>query len=314
MGANEPEGSAAMASAFAIHPQTTVGPVALIVSDLDRAQRFYRDTLGLRPVAGEPDSVAAAAARGSVAITADGKTPLFWLHGQPGARPRPERTSGLYHVAVLLPDRTALARTLLHLGGARVPLQGAADHRVSEALYLADPDGNGLELYCDRAPETWTRVGGEIRMPTEPLDFDGLLASAAGEDRVWDGLPPATRIGHVHLAMSDLGRAEEFYCGELGFAVTARAGRVALFVSAGGYHHHIGLNIFAGAGVPPPPPDAAGLRHFAIVLPNGDELEHVLGRVRDAGITMQRTGEGVLIRDPAGNGVLLTAPVVPGLR
>jgi catechol 2,3-dioxygenase len=282
---------------FSIHPDTTVGPVDLIVADLGRAEQFYRDVIGFKPLGRED---------GTRALTADGTTPLLILHERPGARPKPARATGLYHFAILVPTRLDLARSLRRLAEMQWPIGGAADHLVSEALYLDDPDGNGIEIYRDRPRAEWPRSGGRIQMATDPLDFDGILAELEHDDRLWDGLRPATVIGHVHLHVADLRAAEAFYHGVLGFDIITSYGASALFVSAGGYHHHLGLNTWAGVGAPPPPPDAAGLRHFAIVLPGPDALEQVATRVREAGIAAQQIGSGLLVRDPSQNGVVLT--------
>ena len=282
---------------FSIHPDTTVGPVHLTVADLDRSEQFYRDVLGFKPLDRHDDLLA---------LTADGVTPLVVLHGRPGARPRPRRSTGLYHFAILVPSRFDLARLLRRLAEQRYPLQGASDHLVSEALYLADPDDNGIEIYRDRPRAEWPREQGQVRMATDPLDLDGILAELGGDDRPWTGLDPRTILGHMHLHVADLQAAQAFYHGLLGFDIVLRFGPSALFVSAGGYHHHIGLNTWAGVGAPSPPPDAAGLRHFAIALPNHAELDRVTDRLRQAGVALERSGEGVLLRDPSRNGVLLT--------
>jgi catechol 2,3-dioxygenase len=223
-----------------------------------------------------------------------------------GARPKPARATGLYHFAILTPTRLALARSLRRLAEAQWPLSGASDHLVSEALYLDDPDGNGIEVYRDRPRDEWPRVGGKIRMATDPLDFDGVIAELERDDQPWDGLQPETTIGHVHLHVADLRAAEAFYHGVLGFDIITNYGGSALFVSAGGYHHHLGLNTWAGVGAPPAPPDAAGLRRFAIALPDADALETVAARVRAAGIAAEQTEAGLTLRDPSQNGVLLT--------
>jgi catechol 2,3-dioxygenase len=283
---------------FSIHPDTTVGPVALAVADLARSEQFYRDMLGFKPL-GRAD--------GTLTLAADGATPLLILHEQPGARPKPARATGLYHFAILTPTRLALARSLRRLAEAQWPLSGASDHLVSEALYLDDPDGNGIEIYRDRPRHEWPRAGGKIRMATDPLDFDGVIAELERDDQPWDGLQPETTIGHVHLHVADLRAAEAFYHGVLGFDIITNYGGSALFVSAGGYHHHLGLNTWAGVGAPPAPPDAAGLRRFAIVLPDADALETVAARVRAAGIAAEQTDAGLTLRDPSQNGVLLTA-------
>jgi catechol 2,3-dioxygenase len=187
----------------------------------------------------------------------------------------------------------------------RYPLSGASDHLVSEALYLDDPDGNGIEIYRDRPRAEWPRMGGQIQMATDRLDIDGILGELERDDRPWDGLAPATTIGHMHLHVADLKAAEAFYHGVLGFDIIVRYGPSALFVSAGGYHHHIGLNTWAGVGAPPAPAGSAGLRYFVVRLPDQAALDAVLARVREAGVAIEPHGEGALVRDASGNGVVL---------
>jgi catechol 2,3-dioxygenase len=283
---------------FSIDPNTSIGAAYLTVADLDRSERFYRDVLGFRELARDG---------ATLTLTADGKRPLLVLAERPGAPPKPARATGLYHFAILTPSRLDLARSLRRLAEARYPLTGASDHLVSEALYLDDPDGNGIEIYRDRPRAEWPRSGGQIRMATDPLDIDGILAELERDDRPWDGLAPATTIGHMHLHVADLKAAEEFYHGVLGFDIIVRYGPSALFVSAGGYHHHLGLNTWAGVGAPPAPAGSAGLRYFVVRLPDQAALEAVLARVRDAGIAIEQIAEGALVRDASGNGVVLAA-------
>jgi catechol 2,3-dioxygenase len=283
-------------ASFSIHPDTSIGSVHLTVADLERSERFYSDTLGFRALERN---------NSTLTLSADGTTPLLELNELPGARPKPARATGLYHFAILVPSRLDLARSLRRLAEKRYRLTGASDHLVSEALYLDDPDGNGIEIYRDRPRDEWPRINGQLQMATDPLDIDGILSELERDDRSWDGLAPATRIGHMHLHVADLAAAEAFYSGLLGFDVMVHYGRSALFVSAGGYHHHIGLNIWAGVGAPPPPAGSAGLRHFIVRLPDASAREAVAARVREAGVAIEELEEGVLIRDPSENAVVL---------
>ena len=285
---------------MAIPSETHVGPVRLTVADLDREREFYERAIGLRVLEddqGDDDG-------STLRLGADG-TVVVELIGDPDAPPRRRGTTGLFHLAILVPSRAELAGALRRVVGAGGPLAGASDHLVSEALYLADPEGNGIEIYRDRPREEWRRVDGQIEMATLPLDLDSLLAEQGeGES---PHAPAGTRIGHVHLHVADLAAAEEFYAGVLGFDVTVRGYPGALFFSAGGYHHHIGVNTWAGEGAPAPPPGARGLRDFAIVLPGSAELDAAEGRLRDAGVEAPRDAEGVHAPDPSGNGIVLTA-------
>jgi catechol 2,3-dioxygenase len=208
----------------------------------------------------------------------------------------------LYHFAILVPSRADLARSLRRLVDTDSAMQGAADHGVSEALYLADPDGNGIEVYRDRPRAEWPYVGGALAMGADRLDVDALLGESPGADGA--GLAQGTTIGHVHLHVSRLPEAEHFYVDILGFALMQRYGPSALFVSAGGYHHHIGLNTWAGVGAPPPPPGAIGLRHFVVRLPDAHAASAVVDRLRAATVHFEETAGGVLVHDPAGNSML----------
>lgn len=291
-------------SSYRLPPQTHIGLAHLRVSDLDRALSFYRDRVGFRE----------ARRNGATAVlSASGGAPAHLvLEALPGARPRPPRTTGLYHVAIRLPTRAALAQVVRRLAGGGWPFQGAADHGVSEAFYLADPDGNGLELYVDRPREQWAWSGDQVAMVTEPLDMEGLLAEAGEAD---DGLlDPGADIGHVHLSVSSLAQAEAFYADLLGLDVTQRTYPGALFLAAGGYHHHLGANTWAGPGAIPPPPDAVGLAAFELRLPDRAAWEALVERVRAAGYTpdpapfsFYGVTDAVLLRDPDQIGVLITA-------
>ena len=279
-----------------IHPATVPGTVHLTISDLARSLDFYQSALGLR--VHRQDA-------GTAALGAGGDD-LLELVELPGARPA-RGSTGLYHFAILLPSRLDLARALHRLAETRTPVQGFADHLVSEAIYVPDPDGNGIELYRDRPRDEWIWDGAAVRMATDSLDVDGLLAELQGDEAPYNGMPPGTVMGHVHLHVSDLAAAQQFYCDVLGFDLITRYGGAALFVSAGGYHHHIGLNTWAGVGAPPPPPDAVGLRYFDIVLPDAPALNDVLARVEEAGLATEPHEGGVLLHDPSRNGVLLRA-------
>jgi catechol 2,3-dioxygenase len=284
-----------MAEAFRLPDATHVGHAHLRVADVSRALNFYRDILGLH----ETTHV-----NSTVSLSATGAaSPLIVLTEQPGARSQPPRTAGLYHVAIRLPDRRSLARVLRQVVAARWPLHGVADHGVSEAIYLPDPDGNGLELYRDRPRDQWQWDGDQIAMRTDPLDVDDLLAQDDGAP--WTGIDPGTDIGHMHLHVSDLERAEAFYHDLLGLDVTQRSYPGALFLAADGYHHHLGVNTWAGRGVPPAPPDAAGLIAWSLHVP-GDAWKTLVERVRAADLPLETHAMGVLVRDPDQNGLVLT--------
>lgn len=286
-------------------PTTALGPVRLTVADLTGAAAFYEQVLGLRP-AGPPrdDGVVA------LGPAADGSAgrPLVELVGDPAAPPRARRSCGLFHIALLVPGRAALAQALRRLAAAGGRLDGASDHLVSEALYLSDPEGNGIELYADRPREAWRRTdAGELAMATLALDIDDLLAAApeAGDDA---GMPAGTTVGHVHLQVADLATAEAFYAGALGFDVTVRSYPGALFAAAGGYHHHVGLNTWAGAGGLPRDRAARGLRDFAVVLPSAAERDRTARRVAAAGYDVRDEDGNAIATDPFGIDVRLVSP------
>ena len=277
-----------------IDPGTTIGAVHLTVSDLRRSVRFYETHLGFA-VHRRDDRTAWLGAGG----------PDLLILSQCETAPRVRGTTGLYHFAILVPSRDDLARSLRRLVATDTIMQGAADHGVSEALYLADEDGIGIEIYRDRARAQWPVVGGELRMGADPIDLEALLAEAGRADS-GAGLPAGTVIGHVHLHVSRLDEARAFYVDVLGFELMQRYGPSALFVAAGGYHHHIGLNTWAGVGAPPPPSGAIGLRHFVVRLPDEAARGAVLDRLRGAGVKTQPLEGGMLIHDPAKNAILLT--------
>jgi catechol 2,3-dioxygenase len=279
-----------------IDPNTTLAYVHLTVSDFKRSLPFYQDVLGLQLNRREYDTVY---------LGAGGKDILV-LTENPSAKRAP-RTTGLYHFAILVPSRFVLAQSLKRIAEMQVPVHGFADHLVSEAIYLPDPDENGIEIYRDRPRNEWYDARGNLRMATDPLDLDDLIRELDGRDEPWRGFDPETKLGHMHLHVAHIAAAEKFYVDVLGFDLMARYGPSASFTSAGGYHHHIAFNTWAGIGVPPPPPDSIGLREFVIRLPNVEALSQVVDRVRQAGIDTEETDEGLLVRDPSRNGIVLAA-------
>ncbi|MFZ4454100.1 VOC family protein [Salibacterium aidingense] len=276
-------------------PDTMIGRVTLIVSDLTASLHFYREMLGFHVL--EQTS-------GTAVLSADNKNALMVLEERTDAVPKPAGTSGLYHAAILVPDRPSLGLTLRRLLERGYPLQGAADHDFSEAIYLGDPDGNGLEIYRDRDRSQWKYdKKGWIHAPTVPLDADSVLREAEGKE--WNGMPSGTVIGHIHLQVGDLEKSRTYYVNGLGFEPTVYMGSHALFVAAGGYHHHIGLNIWAGKDAPPPPEHAAGLKEYTVLLPDVQTLANVRHRLEQEGISYQQEKASIVSRDPSGNQVQL---------
>lgn len=287
------EGTASIAAS------TDVGAVTLKVADLQRSIEFYGQRIGLR-VLRQDDRGATLGA---------GSRPVVALREVPGARPQPPNTTGLYHAAILFPDRQSLAIKVAQLAAAGVAL-GQGDHLVSEAFYLSDPDGNGLELYRDRPRSEWEWDGEQVRMATDAVDVEGMFAEIRGRDEALanPAAPEGTKLGHMHLRVADVALAEKFYVHALGFDVTARwAG--ALFVSAGGYHHHVGLNAWQSRGGLPPAETSAGLAEFSLVLPHEEAIARVAERVQAAGFTVETPDEdGPVLVDPFQNRIRLALP------
>lgn len=285
---------------FEIHPGTRLGRVHYTVADLERMVQFYRDVLGFRLLWREGDTAALGA----------GERELLRLTEVPGAV-RARRTTGLYHTAFLVPTRRELAHLVRRIIELQVPVHGHSNHGTHLAMYLPDPEGNGIELAWDFPREVWPMRDGLYLIEEAPrtgIDLGELLAEIQADSAPWDGLSPETVVGHVHLHVRDLDEAERFYHGVLGLGVTLRSRSFgAYFFSAGGYHHHVGTNIWHGVGAPLPPENATGLRYFTVVLPDPAELDRVAQRLEEAGIARAPSGEGIYVSDPSGIGLLLTA-------
>jgi catechol 2,3-dioxygenase len=288
MDAPNPSANPTFASRTPLH----VGTVGLKARNLDRLTDFYRDAIGLNVLARDDKR----ARLGAGGVT------LLELEHAPGAKPDDPRSAGLFHTAFLQPTRGDLARWLVHAAQHRVPLTGASDHAVSEAIYLDDPEGNGIEVYRDRLPEEWRWNGGRIHMTTERLDLDNLAADAGAA--AYAGAPDGLRVGHIHLRVGDLDQAQKFYSGTVGLDVTSgRHG--ALFMSSGRYHHHVGSNIWQSAGAGRRDDDRAGLAWFSM---EGDPmaLAAVREHLKGANLAAEDTAEGLEARDPWGTRVRFT--------
>lgn len=291
---------------YSIHPGTKVGPVSLTVANLDHQIAFYQQALGF----------ALHLRDGNQATLGTSERELLHLIEQPTHK-RYQHVTGLYHFAVLFPDRRELARVMARLFAMKYR-NYPTDHIMTKTTYLDDPEGNGIELYAE-SPEdgSWSlrdgeyitrRTDGSLSSGREPLDVEALFSHLTEDDKLDQPVPPQTRVGHVHLHVRNIEEAVDFYHGLIGFDLMgiAKAFRMA-FVSAGGYHHHVGLNTWQGEGAPPPPADALGLRHFSVELPDQTALDEVISRVEKAAIPANQTEDGLLIHDPSQNGVLLTA-------
>ena len=272
---------------------THVGRVKLQVADLGRSLSYYQQVLGLRVLDQSTHAV----------LGGQDDSPLIELHERKGARPVPRRgLLGLYHFAILLPDRPALGRFLTHLAdiGAHA---GMSDHFVSEAVYLQDPDNLGIEVYADRPRSEWRQEQGQLSMSTIPLDVESV-AAAAGSDH-WSGAPAGTKVGHVHLHVGDIDRAEAFYHRALGLDKMVWSYPGALFLSAGGYHHHLGTNTWA-RGAPSASNDDARLLEWEIVVPERSDVDAAADSLRGAGHRVDRDGVSATVKDPWGTQLRIT--------
>ena len=294
-------------AAFSIDPRTRIGHVSLKVKALDSQIRFYEQVIGLKLNWREGEQAGLGA----------GEADIVRLTEHPGST-RTRGVTGLYHFAILLPNRRELARVVRRLFAMRYR-NYPTDHILTKTTYLDDPEGNGIELYAE-SPEdgTWSlasgeyitrRADGSLSDGREPLDLEALFSNLMEDDKLDVPAPAETRMGHVHLHVRDVEEAVAFYHGVIGFDVMGVARPMQMgFVSAGGYHHHIGLNTWQGAGAPAPPDDALGLRYFQVVLPDAAALAAVQERVKASDVSVEQTGDGLLMRDPSRNGLLLSGP------
>jgi catechol 2,3-dioxygenase len=270
-----------------------IGTVRLKVRDLETVVAFYRRVLGLGTITSRDNRV----------VLGSEATPLLELEGDATLARRDPRQAGLFHTAFLVPTRADLARWLAHVAAARVPMQGASDHIVSEAIYLADPEGNGIEVYADRPVARWRAASGEVRMATDPLDVQDLLQQAG--DGVWEGFPAGGRIGHVHLQVGDTAAADRFYRDVLGFDIAARYPG-ASFYGSGGYHHNLAGNVWNSRRAGQRTDWMAGLDGVGIILRNSATLDGIGARAEAAGLPVERDQEEISIRDLWGTRITLT--------
>jgi catechol 2,3-dioxygenase len=282
-----------MYSHFRLDPSLTLGVVTLLVQDLSRSQAYYVGSLGLEVIEESEHQLVASA----------GGNPLITLI-RGATSERPPRSLGLYHFALLLPTAADLARVLKKLVREKVALQGASDHLVSQALYLSDPDGNGIEIYADRPRDLWEWAESRVKMDTLPLDFTKLLAELPDQSEPWIRFPVGATIGHIHLHVSDLDIAENFYVKDLGLDLVSEFPG-ANFVSAGGYHHHIGLNTWAGTRTAPD--GSSGLVSFEMRLPSAVALAQVAERLESSHHNLDENYDGIMTQDPFGNRIIFTS-------
>ncbi|MEH7491216.1 VOC family protein [Neobacillus niacini] len=279
---------------FHTKPTTFVGQVKIKVEDLARSLKFYQEVLGFNIL---EQTIS------TVKLTSDGKTSILSLEQPDNVTPKQGRTTGLYHFAILLPERSDLANIVIHLVNNGIKF-GSSDHLVSEALYLDDPDGNGIEIYIDRDPSEWSWKREEVAMTVDPLDFENLLTTVKPGVN-WQGMPVETVMGHIHLHVSELKKTEEFYVKGLGFDVVNRYGGQALFLSSGKYHHHIGVNTWNGTGAPTPSANSVGLESFTLIYANEEARNQVIVNLRKIGANVREVNNSFITHDSSGNQVEL---------
>lgn len=281
---------------YVMHAGMQMGVVSLFVADLERSLRFYKQVLGCTILA-----------RSNSSVVLGGEYPLLLLTERREASLRPENSAGLYHVALLLPSRVDLACALHHLLSLGYPIREMTDHLISEAIYLADSEGNGIELYRDRPRSAWPWQNGRLEAsgPSINLSAENLLAELEETGSEWQGLPAFTRVGHVHLEVTDLAQSAAFYRGVLGLAESITGIDGAAFFAAGGYHHHIGCNVWSSRTATPTA-NSLGLHFFTLSLPEQAEVMQLAARAQVAGIPVKQYGQSYLLCDPSGNQLLLT--------
>ncbi|MFJ8065978.1 VOC family protein [Psychrobacillus sp. NPDC096426] len=274
--------------AYSTDSPNRVGEVHLVVSNAEQIAAFYEEVIGFKVLTSESSRVT---------LTVDGSSPLLVLEEQDGTVERPFGTTGLYHFAILVPDHGSLGNMLLHLAETEFPMQGAANHQYSDALYLADPDGNGIEIYADLPPNTWKRdKDGGYEGGSYPIDFEKLMAEATP---TWNGLPENTSIGHMHLQATELAITEKFYVDGLGLNVTSKDSS-SLFLSKDNYHHHVALNTWAGTGIPAPPDNSRGLKNFTLIF-SKEELDEAKSRLTDLNFHFEEKDSSIIVQDPSRN-------------
>ncbi|GKU84472.1 VOC family protein [Niallia sp. NCCP-28] len=279
---------------FHSYPNIYPTSLTLKIQDLETSIKFYENIIGFRLLA-KTDK--------NAVLTVDGTTPLLYLEQLEKAESKNTRTTGLYHFAILVPSREDLGIILQHLLKSGFPLQGASDHNVSEAIYLADPEGNGIEIYRDLPAENWQWQNDFVQMSTLAMDAEGVLE--AGSNNEWNGLPAGSIIGHIHLHVADLEKTVAFYVEGLGFDIVQKYGTQAYFISTGKYHHHIGLNIWNGRGIPAPKAENVGLKYFDLKIPTEEKRNEIAERVEKLGEVIEKKDDIFYVSDPSGNTIRL---------
>ncbi|MCA1029674.1 VOC family protein [Bacillus timonensis] len=283
-----------MASTFHQSPNTYVRHVHINVTDIQRSLSFYQDIIGFQILSQSDDQAI---------LSADGLSPLLTIQQPKALEPKQNRTTGLYHFALLLPTRHDLATFIQHIAKKRYRIQGGSHHGISEALYLADPDGNGIEVYADTPTSTWRWEDDRLALQSEPLDIEELLQVAKGQQ--WNGLPTDTIMGHIHLHVANLDEVDKFYQQGLGFTLVSQLSKQAHFYATGNYHHHIGVNVWNGVGAPKPSENSVGLVYYDVVFPSEQKREKMINNLKALGYPVREDAQQHFTEDPSGNVIRL---------
>ena len=281
-------------SNFHRKPNKFVNHIVLKVEDINRSKEFYKNIMGFKVLR---------ESHKEIVFTVDGSTAFITIIQPDNVIPKLPRRTGLYHFAILLPSRLDLGLFLKQIKNVNYPIIGGSNHGVSEAIYLQDPDDNGIEIYADTNISTWRWKDKNVEMTNGRLDIDGLL-DATG-DTNWDGMPSNTIIGHIHLHVADLIDSEKFYREGLGFDLVSSIPNQAIFLSSGGYHHHIAVNIWNGKGSPPPASNSVGMKYYSIVFSSIEERQKIIDGLERLGYLVVRENEDIFTEDPSGNRIKL---------
>lgn len=279
---------------FHSKPNSYVSHVNIKVQDIDRSIKFYQEVIGFQVLEQKGKKAT---------LTADGKTGFLTIEQPDNVTPKPQRATGMYHFALLFSKRSDLANMVYQLVRHNIQI-GAGDHGVSEAIYIADPDGNEIEIAYDNDPSDWKWMNGEVAMTTDPVDFESLLAEG-NPQAPWEGLPTDTILGHIHLYVAELEQTKQFYIDGLGYDAVAQLGDQALFISTGNYHHHIALNTWMGVGAPALPENSVGLKSFTIDLENEEKRQEVIKQLESIGASVTEENGSFVTYDPSKNRIIL---------
>lgn len=281
-------------SGFHQNENIYVDEIVLKTKDINKSRRFYKNIMGLKELKKEDNKVV---------FSINGSKPILTLITSDNIKSKIPKRTGLYHYALLLPNRYYLGLFIKNLQDKSYPITGASDHGVSEAIYFKDPDDNGIEVYSDFDSSEWNKENDQIKMVTRSLDYEELI-NKTGKDK-WEGIPKETIIGHIHLHVDDLLKAKEFYVKGLGLNVMQKLRDSALFLSTGGYHHHIALNTWNGVGVDSLPKNSAGMKYFSIHFPDDRSRNESIEKIRKLGYEINRKQNNIFVKDPANNVIKL---------